>query len=65
MKMISLKRMPLESKKTKIQLKDKLCLYSLICIAPISNDNYLGSVILLPSISIAPIWIASVWDDTE
>ena len=32
--------------------------------APISTDNYLGSVILLPSISIAPIWIASVWDDT-
>ena len=31
--------------------------------APISTDNYLGSVILLPSISIAPIWIASVWDD--
>ena len=35
-----------------------------IYIAPISTDNYLGSVILLPSISIAPIWIASVWDDT-
>ena len=33
-------------------------------IAPISTDNYLGNVILLPSISIAPIWIASVWDDT-
>ena len=32
--------------------------------APISTDNYLGSVILLPSIYIAPIWIASVWDDT-
>ena len=32
---------------------------------PISTDNYLGSVILLPSISIAPIWIASVWDDTH
>ena len=34
--------------------------------APISTDNYLGSVILLLSISIAPIWIwiASVWDDT-
>ena len=31
--------------------------------APISTDNYLGSVILLPSIYIAPIWIASVWDD--
>ena len=34
-------------------------------VAPISTDNYLGSVILLPSISLAAIWIVSVWDDTN
>ena len=45
--------------------KNKMNQQRLICIAPISTDNYLGSFNLPPSIFISPIWIASVWDDMD